>query len=69
MTGDRWLVSDVFLSIGRMAGSRWPGTYTPPGTSTLGVATWMGPPQGSRAMWGGDPIQFSSSDESDMVSS
>ena len=24
MTGDCWLVSDVFLSIGRMAGSRWP---------------------------------------------
>ena len=41
--------------------------YTSPATSTLGVATWMGPTPGSRAMWGGDPIQFSLSDESDMA--
>ena len=43
------------------------GAYIPPGTSTLGVATWMDPPPGSRAMWGGDPIQFSLSDDSDMA--
>ena len=27
----------------------------------------MGPPPGSRAIWGGDPIQFSSSEESDLA--
>ena len=69
MIGDCWLVNDVFLSIGQMAGSRWPGDLHSSGYKYLGVATWMGPPQGCRAMWSGDPIQFSSSDESDMVSS
>ena len=43
------------------------GAYTSLGISTLGVATWIGPTLGSRAIWGGDPIQFSLSDESDMA--
>ena len=75
VTGARWLVCYVFLSIGQMAGGRLTGgrltsgrwTYTPLGTRLLGVATWMGPPPGSRAIWGGDPIQISSSEESDMA--
>ena len=70
MTGDWRPVCDIFLSIGQMAGGQLTGdqwTYTPLGTSTLGVATWMGPYLGSRAIWGGDPIQYSSSEESDMA--
>ena len=38
---------------------KWPVAgelITPLGTNTLEVATWMGPPLGSRAMWGGDLI-------------
>ena len=65
-----------FLSIGQMAGGwltggqltgdRW--VYTHLVTSTLRVATFMGLPPGSRAMWGSVPIFFFfSSDESDMA--
>ena len=48
-----------------MAGDRW--TCTPEGTRTLGVATLMGLPPGSWAIWGSVPMIFSSSDESDKV--
>ena len=74
MAGDQPFC-DVFLFIGQMAGGWLTGgqltggwwTYTPLGTSALGVATFMGLPPGSRAMWGSVPFNFSSSDESDMA--
>ena len=60
----RWSVSTRnFFFIGKMTGG-WltSGLLTDghisKGTSTLGIATFMGLPPGSRAMWGSVPIIF-----------
>ena len=62
LTGDRSVMSSCLVGKWPVVG--WPvtggwWTYTPLGTSTLRVATLIGLPLGSRAMWGSVPINFS----------
>ena len=64
LTGDQWPVTGLWCLLVQWMNDQWPvdqwlvtGGHTL-STSTLGVAIWMGPTPGSRAMWGDDPIHI-----------